>query len=70
MEFASPKRGNRLTIFRANNSCWRSKRVDRSFFMLRHIWVGVSGAIYSTSRIEIPPENSRAMQDHAAPLGT
>ena len=24
MEFASPGRGNRLTIFRANDSCWRS----------------------------------------------
>jgi hypothetical protein len=45
MEFASPKWGNRLTIFRANDSCWRSKCVDRSFIMLSYFWVSVRDAL-------------------------
>ena len=32
MEFASAM-GKPRTIFRAHNSCWRSKCVDRSFIM-------------------------------------
>jgi hypothetical protein len=50
MEFASPKWGNRLTVFRANDSCWRIKCVDRSFIMLSHIWVSVRYAINGAAR--------------------
>jgi hypothetical protein len=41
MEFAAPKWGNCLIIFRANDSCWRFTCVDRSFIMLGNIWVSL-----------------------------
>ena len=45
MEFASPQMGKPPDHFRANDSCWRSKCVDRSFIMLSYIWVSVRGAL-------------------------
>ena len=53
MGFAFPKWRNRLTIFRANDSCWRSKCVDRSFIMLSYIWVRLRGALSSAVRVWI-----------------
>jgi hypothetical protein len=49
MEFAAPKWGNCLIIFRANDSCWRFTRVDRSFIMLGNIWVSLRLEIGSTA---------------------
>ena len=53
MEFASPQMGKPPDHFRANDSCWRSKCVDRSFIMLSYIWVSVGDALSSAARFWI-----------------